>query len=246
MSTKRGRRNGKWHKEKANRRLQELRDELWSKSEEKEYIPLEKPIFAGWDVSISVEGFRRDRHEIEAVIKAVGWAFPFFIRNISNIRELRKDNYSFYTFLKIRKSYYGYNSTINLDTYQKLPESIKKYFHKTYITNLRSILVERYELNWNFPFYALKVNVKKSYYKYKIIYNTVAQSESDKLDNRLYLVDCKKWGSRYRDSFVRTNKTHWKNAMRTIVTNQYTPDEVIDNYCDIFKNVNNKRDYGWS
>lgn len=245
MSTKRGRRNGKWHKEKSNRRLQELRDELHDKSIKREYIPLEKPIFAGWDVSISVEGFRRDRHEIEAVIAAIGWNSQFFIRNVSRVRELRRDNHSFYTYLKIRNSYYGYCNTINSNTYQKLPESIQKYFYRSYYDYL-GISRERYELKWSFPFYALKVNVKKSYYKYKVVYDTVAQSEYDKLDNRLYIVDCKTWGSRYRDSYVKTNKAAWKNAMRYIVTKQYTPEEVIDEHSKIFKNVNNKKDYGWS
>jgi hypothetical protein len=246
MSTKRGRRNGKWHKEKSNRRLQELRDILRYESRQKEYIPLEKPIFAGWDMSVVVDGFRKDRQDLEAVIAAIGWSSCIFIRNVSHIRSLRRSNHSFFEYLTIRSAHYnGGNSRISTNTYEGLTEEVKKYFGRVCYDYL-GIAREAYELKWNFPFYALKVSVKKSYYKYKVVYDTVAQSEYEKLDNRLYLVDCKAWRSRYRDSFVKANKAAWKDTLKSIVGNQYSPDEVIDNYSEIFKNTNNKRDYGWS
>lgn len=246
MSTKRGRRNGKWHKEKANRRLQELRDDLRNKSRQKEYIPLENPIFAGWDVSIVIDGFRKDRQDLEAVVKAIGWSSALFIRNVSHIRSLRRNNHSFFEYLSIRAShYYGSNSRISVKTYERLSEEAKKYFGRIY-SNYSGIVIESYELKWNFPFYALKVILKKSYYKYKVVYNTVAQSECEKLDSRLYLVDRRAWRDRWRDSFVKANKAAWKSSLRNIVSNQYSTEEVIDNYSEIFKNTNNKRDYGYS
>ena len=246
MSTKRGRRNGKWHKEKSNRRLQELRDNLRYESRQKEYIPLEKPIFAGWDMSVVVDGFRKDRQDLEAVIAAIGWSSCIFIRNVSHIRSLRRSNHSFFEYLTIRSAHYnGGNSRISANIYERLSEEAKKYFGRVY-SNYSGIIIESYELKWNFPFYTLKVILKKSYYKYKIVYNTVAQSEHKKLDTRLYLVDRRAWRDRWRDSFVRANKVAWKNSLKSIVSNQYSPDEIIDNYSEIFKNTNNKREYGWS
>lgn len=239
------RRNGRWHKEKANRRLQELRDELRVQSRKREYIPLEKPIFAGWDIVISVEGFRRDRPELEAVIAAIGWSSAFFVRNVAHVRTLRRENHSFYTYLKIRNSYYGYNSYISVKTYEALSEDTKKYFH--YVSyNYSGVIRERYELSWNFPFYALKVGVKKSYYHYKIVYDTVAESEYEKLDSKLYEVDCKKWGNRYRDCFITTNRAAWKKSLDLIVCLQLSPEEIIDEYTTVFKGTNNKKNYGWS
>lgn len=246
MSTKRGRRNGKWHKEKSNRRLQEIRDNLRYESRQKEYIPLEKPIFAGWDMSVVVEGIRKDRQDLEAVIAAIGWSSCVFIRDVRHIRSLRRSNHSFFEYLTIRSAHYnGGNSRISANSYERLSEEAKKYFGRIY-SNYLGITIESYELKWNFPFYALKVTLKKSYYKYKVVYDTVAQSEYTKLDSRLYLVDCRTWRNNWRDSFVRANKVAWKNSLKSIVSNQYSPHEIIDNYSEIFKNTNNKRDYGYS
>lgn len=239
------RRNGRWHKEKANRRLQELRDELRVQSRKREYIPLEKPIFAGWDIVISVEGFRRDRPELEAAIAAIGWSSAFFVRNVAHVKDLRKNNHSFYTYLKIRNSFYGYNSSINLATYNKLPDNTKKYFNYR-LSEFLGLKRERYELAWNFPFYALKVSVKKSYYHYKIVYDTVAESEHKKLNDRLYEVDHKTWRSYHRDSFIASNRAAWKKSLKIIVALQLSPEEVIDECSTVFKGTDNNKNYGWS
>jgi len=239
------RRNGRWHKEKSNYRLLKRMDELRKQSRVKEYVPLEEPIFAGWDIFVTVEGFRKDRLELETIINAIGWSSELFVRNVTNIRQIRKDGHSLWAYLKVRDSYYGYNSYINQKTYDKLSESAKAYFGLRYVEYYNGVR-ERYELKWNFPFYALKVNVKKSYYNYRIVYDNVAQSDFDKLSDRLYVEDEKRYGNRYRDCFIRANSSSWKNSLKEVVAKQLSPEEIIDEYTNLFKRTNNKRDYGWS
>ncbi len=257
MSNKRGRRNGRWHKEKANRRLQEKRDDLRKQSREVEYVPLEKPIFAGWDLSIGLteSGMRRkDSQEIQEVINILNESRQIFTRDIKYIRHIRNNDHS----LDSIKSYYqnrGYfidyfsNRHITWREYHNLPQHLKEWFYEDRYYKYSSWMHRNYYYGTvsNFPWYEVRVVITRSYYHYKKVYNTVAQSEYDKLDGDLYLVNRKTWGrDKYRDSFVDSNKAAWKNSLRRIISSQYTPDEIIDNCSKIFKGTNDKKDYGWS
>jgi len=189
MSTKRGRRNGKWHKEKANRRLQQKRDELWQQSCKAEYIPLEKPIFAGWDITMEVTSGRRDAEELEAIAKIMEWSKDFYVKDVKRIKSIRRYGRTYESYIKLRGEYYGYYNFIREDVYSKLPYKLLKYFN----TSSHDRWGKVYTLNWNFPFYALSLKIKKSYYYYKKVYDTVAQSEWAKLDGDLYVIDRKMW-----------------------------------------------------
>ena len=257
MSTKRGRRNGKWHKEKANRRLQEKRDELWQQSCEVEYAPLEKPVFAGWDINIKLteSGMRRkDSQEVQQILNILNLSRGVFTREIKYVIHIRNNNYS----LESRKTYYKHtlysldfssDRHISWREYNRLPDDLKRWFYEDryhkYSTWARN--KNYYGLVSIFPWYECRLVITKSYYHYKKVYDTVAKSEHDKLDRNLYLVDRKAWGRySWRDSYVKSNKAAWTNSLRNIVCNQYTPDEVIDNYSKIFRHTNKQRDYGWS
>lgn len=259
MSTKRGRRNGVWHKEKSNRRLQQKRDELRQQSHEITYEPLEKPIFAGWDIKIGLTESgtrRRDSQEVQKVLNILNLSREMFTREIKFIKHIRNNNHS----IDSIKSFYqhrGYyvdhfsNRHITYNEYHNLPEHLKRWFYEDrcykYSNWWRNDGKSYYGVTSSFPWYECRVIVTKSFYNYKKVYNTVAQSEYAKLDGDLYVIDRKMWGrDKWRDSFVRANKVAYRNATKSIVSNQYTPDEVIDNYSTIFRHVNNNRNYGWS
>lgn len=257
MSTKRGRRNGIWHKDKANRRLQKKRDELKKQSREVEYVALEKPIFAGWDITIGLteSGARRkDSQEIQAILNIINDERGIFTREIKYIRHIRHNNHA----LDSIKTYYqnigyfydfGSDRHISWRVYNRLPNNLKKWFYedKYYKYSTWSNRNFYYGTVSNFPWYECRLVITRSYYHYKKVYNSVAQSEHAKLDGNLYSVDRKTWGRySWRDCFADSNKAAWKNSLRRIVGSQYTPDEIIDNCAKIFKGTNNNRNYGWS
>lgn len=255
MSNKRGRRNGKWHKEKSNRRLQTKRDELGSQSNKVEYVPLEKPVFAGWDIKIGLteSGTRRkDSESIQKVLHILNLSREMFTRDIKFVKHIRvKDHHidsikSFYQY----RGYYIDNFSIRHITYNEyhnLSEDLKKYFYPDKHYKYSRYDKPYYEVDSPFPWYECKVVITKSYYNYRRVYDTVAQSEYYKLDGDLYIVDRKSWGRGYhRDDFNKPNKASYNKSLRRIITNQYSSEEIDDNYSEIFRGTNNKRNYGWS
>lgn len=257
MSTERGRRNGKWHKEKSNRRLQQKRDDLHTQSRKAEYIPLEKPIFAGWDIKIGLteSGLRRrDSEDIQKVLNILNLSREMFTKEVKFIKHIRSKNY-FVDSIKSYSIYRGYyvdsfyNRHITYNEYYNLPAYLKKWFFEDRYykySNWRGNGKSYYGVSDGFPWYECRIVITKSFYNYKKVYDTIAQSEYDKLDGDLYLVDRKMWGGRWRDDFKKSNKAAWRNSLLRVVKNQLTPDEVIDEYSNIFKKTNNTRDYGWT
>lgn len=239
MSTKRGRRNGKWHKEKSNRRLQEKRDALRSQSRKAEYVPLDKPVFCGWDVTMVVEGERSDAKGLEYVAKVMGWSNDFYVGDVNRLRSIRRYGRTYQAYVKLRGEYYGYNNFIWPKDYFQLPYAIKCYFRPT--DHKYGIV---YILNWNFPFYALSLKIKKSFYYYKKVYDTEAQSEYYKLNSNLYLVDQKSWGRGYqRDDFRDSIKSAWKCAMREITSKQFEEEDLLDYK---YPKCWDKKSFGWN
>lgn len=256
MSTKRGRRNGKWHKEKANRRLQQKRDDLRKQSRKVEYIPLEKPIFAGWDLKITLteSGMRRkDSQEVQRVLNILNLSREMFTREVKFIRHIRNNNYSLDS-IKSFSLYRGYyidyfsNRHITYNEYYNLPDDLKKWFYEDRYYKYSSwarLGRGYYGVNNSFPWYECRISITKSFYNYKRVYDSVAQSEYHKLDGNLYVIDRKTWGKRWRDDFKKSNKAAWKRVTKKIVQNQYNPEEIIDKYGEIFRDTNKQRDYGW-
>lgn len=232
----------KWLREKELRRLANKRDELWRQSRKAEYIPLEKPIFAGWDTVLYVNSERRDKKDLEEVISIMGWSTDFYVRDVKKIRELRRYGHTFMSYIKLRKSYHGYHNYISVRDYErKVPAHLNKYFEIR-----KSIHGDVYSLTWNFPFYAISVKIKKSYYYFRRVYDTVAQSEYTKLDDYLYYRhDLKTWGNSYRDKFLKSIRHNMNSSLKRIVKKQYTPDDILDDV-NLFKGCFDKRDYGWN
>lgn len=236
MSTKRGRRNGRWLKEKSNRSLQERRDRLRKESLVVEYVPLDKPVFCGWDITLEALTENKD---LQKVVKVMGWSDAFYIRDVNRLKSIRKYGRTYQSYLKLRNEYYGFRNFIMPKDYFQLPYSVKSYFRPT--DHKYGIV---YILIWNFPFYLLSLKINKTYYYYKKIYNTEAQSEYYKLDGDLYLVDRKSWGRGYqRDDFRGSLKSAWKSAMREISSKQFDEEDLLDYK---YPKCWDKKSFGWS
>lgn len=250
MSTKRGRRNGKWHKEKQVRRLQSLRDDLYQKSREKEYIPLEKPVFAGWDISIGLSHeakFRKDSEDLQRVANIFGDR-GIFTKDVKLVRFIRTNRFtldSYRNFYKFRVYHDIGNRYIKFHEFNNLPENLKNWFVADKLYKYSTDERPYYTTRYSFPWYAFRLYITKSYNTHKVVYDTVTQSEHDKLDADLWLWDRKSWRRSWRDDFKKSNKAAYKKSLRKIITNQYTSDEIDINYSDIFKGTNKQRDYGW-
>lgn len=252
--SRQNRRNGLWHKKKQIRRLQTLRDNLRDKSHEKEYIPLEKPIWSGWDISIGLSHeakFRKDADDLQKIADVLGNR-SVFTKNVKLVRFIRRNGFTLDSYRHFYKEYwFSYydlgNRHIKFHEYNNLPENLKHWFSPDKMYKYSTDERPYYTTRWSFPWYAFRLYISKSFNTHKVVYDTVAQSEYEKLDGDLYVWDSKTWGRySYRDSFVKRNKTAYKTSLRKIVTYQYSPEEIIDEYSQIFRGTNNQRDYGWS
>lgn len=227
------------------------------KSREKTYIELPKPIFAGWDISIVLteSGMRRrDAPELQEVMNVLNVSREMFTKDVNFVKHIRNNKH----FIDSIKSYYqhrGYhidnfsNRHITYHEFHNLPEHLKKYFYEDkwykYSSWQGRFNKPHYGVRETFPWYECVVKITRSFYNYRVVYDTIAKSEYDKLDGYLYVWDMKTW-SRYRDSFVKANKAAYRKSLNKIVSFQYTPEQIIDEYSNIFKGANNNRNYGWS
>lgn len=250
------RRNGRWHKEKQIRRLQEKRDELRIQSRTIEYIPLEKPVFAGWDVSIGLTEsglHRQDALEIQRILNVLNVDKGIFSRNVKFIKSIRNSGHTIQG-LRVTLGTYGHyphyglaSNHISFHIFHNLPEDLKRYFSKDKYYKYSLYGREYYALNYSFPWYACKVLINKSYYNYRGIPNSEAEREYDKLSAWLNKYDLKTWGrNSYRDDFRKSNKVAMQNALKKIIKKQYSPDEIIDYHDEIFRNTCQRKDFGWS
>lgn len=246
MSSKRGRRNGKWHKEKKIKRIKAKRDELFNSSRDMDYVALEEPIFAGWDISISLKDEYSNRSDLSylfKILEAVNLS-SFFSRDVNLIKHIRKNNHSFGSL----NSYRTYISAldkklINKRSFDSLPEELKIYFKVDKFYKYSSESNPFYGVDDNyFPWYEFKLKISKSYYYYRGIPNSAAQSEYDKLSN-LFLNDIKKlWGGRHRDDFKKGIKGAWRNALKEVVSKQMTEEDLLDYK---YPKCWDKREFGW-
>jgi len=244
----------KWLREKELRRLADKRDELWQQSTEAEYIPLEKPIFAGWDISVGFRESAKRRRDFEKISKILNVIIreEFFTRDKKLVRFIRGNNFKIESLRNYYKySYYHLNSILNkhidFKTYNNLSEEFKSYFYADRFYKYSTAERPYYELDvFKFPWYECRLIISKSYNYYKKIYNTEAKSEYDKLLNLHYVDFSKMWGRGYwRDDFKRSNKGAMRNSLRMMVSKQYTPDDILDDV-NLFKGCFDKRNYGWN
>jgi hypothetical protein len=251
MSKSLGRRDGKWHKEKKIRRLFERRNELLELSMKREYVELEKPQFAGWDVSLTLRSsgkHRSDSPQLQKVVDVLNSRKSFFTKDVKKIQFIRRSGftlgslntyYSFSTF-----SYNGLNTKfLSSRDYHLIPDEIKKYFSISLRYKFFKEEQYKYQISDSFPWYELRLMIKKSYYAYRVFYDTAAQSEADKIYNLNYVEFSKLWGKRRRDSYLKSIKSAWRSSTKEIVSKQMTEDEILDYK---YPKCWDKKLFGWS
>lgn len=235
------RRNEKWIKEKALRRLREKYEQLRVESYNVELVERKKPRFAGWDISLELtEGgkIRKDALEILEVLTILNLDRVVFTRDIATIKEVRRVKYSLNSF----KHYAFNNRHISNKTYHNLSERLKTLFYPDYFNKYSTPDKPRYRVyDGHFPWYACRLRVRKAYYRYDVIPNSIAQSEYDKIAYYPDIVSTYS-STGYRDDFRASTKSAWKAALKEVVKEQMGEEELLDyKYPKCF----DKKDFGW-
>lgn len=178
-------RNKQEEKLKYLRRLSAYRDTL--EPNKIDYVPVEKPFFVGWDVSITLSESgmrRRDAPDLLLVLDILGASKKQFTKSVKFIRYLRHYRYSVeltagsYSYKDYRwrhpNSYYfpywyqtGLNAYyIDERKFEQVPLHLRHYFYEdkdNYYGKYVKHKVYRLSFMNSFPFYELIYKVEKSY-----------------------------------------------------------------------------------
>lgn len=145
------------------------------------WVPLEKPVFAGWEVWIELSEAgkrRRDAPRLMEIINllGVGESNTRFISNSRQIRLIRAENHSYVRIEgRFRGRYkrrgwvdhYGleriFLRSISKQTYNNLSADLKTFFYADWYEKWKNQPITTYHLNREFPLYELVFKVKKSY-----------------------------------------------------------------------------------
>jgi hypothetical protein len=164
---------------------------------ELDYIELDEPIHAGWDVWIDISEAGRRRKDATILIElldTVTTSKPYFTRNVKIIQAIRRHDYDYMT---VRNSFiwgkhrwlynnWDYRSYLEEARYMKLSERCKGYFYKDTMfhpwTGRR--IVYRLDLH-KFPLYELEFKVKKIMWSKLTIPPKEEISAYRKLENRM-------------------------------------------------------------
>lgn len=169
-------------------------------------VPVEKPIFAGWDITVDFDplSIKHIMHisRFYTIMHALGWLKPRFVRDVKIIKWIRKYHHAYY-----RSSQYvsgtlsngseirpigDYKFRLTIKEYNKLPEECHKYFRKETVTNTRqgtSYVDIHYQLilgNNHFPDDYLVFRIKKAYWKHLIYLDGDSIGEEKRLDDKLW------------------------------------------------------------
>jgi hypothetical protein len=200
-----------------------------------EYVDLEQPRFAGWNISITLDTKHLDDLLIDRftrILEFLGLDKPIFIRKVATVKIIRRLNHNFRKFLNTvleKNSYsttYGFSlihasehdikreikSTdswrcISRKKFNRTPEDLKKYFYR---------MLNYYWLNEkSFPNNILKIKVSKAYHTKVFIPDGEGIADYERcmeiLRNSGY------WGQ-YRSSWDIKPKIRdkWKRALNTL------------------------------
>lgn len=186
-------RNNYWREHKGMLHMKRRSEELWKLSRQVEKVPLEKPQFAGWEISITLteSGKRRkDAHILEKIMEILGLTKPRFTKNVKFIKDIRNNKYSVSSLYNTKMSYSHNvgslnNRHIRYNEYHNLPENLRSYFYPNPYYKYSNYDKPYYRVEQNFPFYECRLKVTKSYYNFRGIPNSEAISEEQKLDNKM-------------------------------------------------------------
>lgn len=221
-------RNKQTEKQKALRRTyQRYREISWRAVD---YVPVEKPYFMGWDISIGLSESgkrRRDAHELQAVLDACGASEKYFTKGVYYVRYLRKWRYSVeniesaltidYRKGKASKPHWFrslYHYSLSKHTYANLPANIQKYFYYSkpdwYSWGKYG---DCYRIRFPFPIYELIYKVEKAYAHFQGVPRADEWSEWNHLCN--ILEDNHYWTAKngYTDGY---RVRHWNRYRQRI------------------------------
>jgi hypothetical protein len=232
---------------------------------------LEKPVFAGWDVhvTLSPSGMRRrDAGELLGVLDILQASRPVFWRNARYVRAVRRGKY---LYKDVEREFYAnkwglyhssgrlFSRSIDERTYDGLSGTYKKYFEKQRVSgNFWRPDYWEYHLKWEFPTYELIVKVQKSYNTFIGHLYGDEIGEYNKLHQWLWheaQAPTRKrlgWNIGYRrDSFHRGIKTRWAAACKELIriplqNSQEWGAYEFEDYIDRRYHLHDKKKYGWS
>lgn len=248
------------------RREIERYNKLYDEAKTPYYIDLPKPQFAGWEIHVELTESgkrRRDAPEMNFLINLFGWSKPHFVRNLTIIRHIRRHGHK-YERIVTNYSKKGYLSGLMSERqfgishlsqwqYNHLPDRYKPWFAKDMFWKHSWYTGERYHLKPRIlPIGELVFKIRKSYWTKLEIYDGDAQSEYQKLRDKMRhswiaertLVDG--W-HRYRDDFRPSIKARWNHALLqlTQATSSIHDEDWYDIECECLKKVYNHRPFGW-
>ncbi len=236
--------------------------------------PLEKPIFAGWDmwVALGEPGLRRrDAKRMLQVLSYLGVDKPSFIREVKYLKLARKAGYK-YPAVQIAWTpprgsgvvYYGlerlFNRKITEKVYMSMPSDIKPYFERSARYNKWTGNDDvEYYLGWRFPTYELVIKTRKAYNthighlygdqigEYTKLYQWCWHKTQSPIRRQLGY-DCE----RGRDCFHRGIKTRWASACNELrsmpihsLSEEWGADE-FEMHVERKYHLHNKKKYGYS
>ncbi len=246
------RRNKYDDREKLIRELERIRDENWdvgslryhrksgSAPREQPYILLEKPQFAGWDLTLVLSNSclrRRDAPKLNAILSLLEASKPVFTKQEKLIRHIRLHNHDWNTLRSLpvkgekysvwdSTSYYSrythrYNyiwDYIPSKVYNNLSEEYKAFFSKDPVKDNQKLY---HQLTYRFPTYEIRVKVTKSYWNKTYLpfseEDSIYKKVSDKLDHSFH----HRWGNDSYESWDHYYERRRKRRKWNMFTSQY-------------------------
>ena len=224
-----------------------------------EVVPLEKPIFAGWDVRVILNELGERsyiKEDLEAIIKYLKIDQPRFTKNLLFIKDIRKDKNNLSVLYKSKHNHNYHidilnNRHISKKTFHNLPERIKNYFYVDRFYKYSSIEKPYYTIDFNDIKKYLSLKVSKSYYNCQKVPKSDLISDYTKLRNKIERNNLwdKLYINRYRDCFQKAIKLSAKKYCHLTKEEHNRGEEGLndDNEPVLAKlsRLYDKKEFGW-
>lgn len=195
---------------------------------------LEKPVFAGWEVWVTLSESRmrsKDAEDLLKVIDIIGLSKPQFWRHQLDIKTIRRYNHRYIQCINAlyKRHHYPISQPFSIhsitESQYKSLGHLQKYFDRyDYPGDNWKPAYKEYRLNWSFPRYELIFKIKKSYNTYIAHLYGDKIGEYEKLHRWLYHNNqihayANIYGEvgRYRDDRRRSIKCNWRNATKKLL-----------------------------
>lgn len=234
------------------------------------WLPLEKPVFAGWETWVTLSASarnRRDAPRLLAAIHAIGIDKPLFFKQVRSIRLLRDANYKYEqvksTWPRAPHTTWVHHSfeplfrnRITEKVYNGLAPDIKPYFEPRITPNEQTKKETSYYILAWFPSHELVFKVKKSYNTFVGHLYGDEIGEYTKLRRWLWhaaqapeRTSLNGGENRWRESFCKGIKRRWAAACRELCKcpSRHLIKDEVDDFIDTIEHkyrLYNKKQYG--